>query len=42
MQSGDEPFVTDDPEITAVEWFALDDLADDVQVSRVRAALKRP
>ena len=33
VQSGDEPFVTDDPEITAVEWFALDDLAHDVQVS---------
>ena len=42
VQSRDEPFVTDDPEITAVEWFALDDLAHDVQVSRVRAALKRP
>jgi 8-oxo-dGTP diphosphatase len=41
VQSGEEPFLTDDPEITAVEWFALDDLADDVQVSRVRAALKR-
>jgi 8-oxo-dGTP diphosphatase len=42
VQSREEPFVTDDPEITAVEWFALDDLAHDVQVSRVRAALKRP
>ena len=39
VESEDEPALTQDPDITAVRWFPLDDLAHDMQVSRVRAAL---
>ena len=39
VESEDEPALTQDPDITAVRWFPLDDLAHDMQVSHVRAAL---
>ena len=42
VESDGEPAVTSDPDITAVRWFPLDDLAHDMQVSRVRAALRAP
>jgi ADP-ribose pyrophosphatase YjhB (NUDIX family) len=42
IESDEEPAVTDDPDITAVQWFPIDDLARDLQVSRVRAALRAP
>jgi aminoglycoside phosphotransferase (APT) family kinase protein/ADP-ribose pyrophosphatase YjhB (NUDIX family) len=42
VESDGEPAVTNDPDITAVRWFPLDDLAHDMQVSRVLAALRAP
>jgi 8-oxo-dGTP diphosphatase len=39
VESDEEPAVTEDPDITAVRWFPLDALTDDLQVARVRAAL---
>jgi aminoglycoside phosphotransferase (APT) family kinase protein/8-oxo-dGTP pyrophosphatase MutT (NUDIX family) len=42
VDSDEEPVVTDDPDITAVGWFPLDALRDDLQVARVRAALAPP
>jgi aminoglycoside phosphotransferase (APT) family kinase protein/ADP-ribose pyrophosphatase YjhB (NUDIX family) len=39
VDAGDEPAATDDPDVSAVGWLPLDDVADDWQVARVRAAL---
>jgi aminoglycoside phosphotransferase (APT) family kinase protein/ADP-ribose pyrophosphatase YjhB (NUDIX family) len=42
VDSDEEPALTGDPDITAVGWFPLDALPDDLQVARVRAALGSP
>lgn len=39
VESDEEPALTVDPDITAVGWFPLEALGDDLQVARVRAAL---
>jgi ADP-ribose pyrophosphatase YjhB (NUDIX family) len=40
VETDDDPALTGDPDISAVQWFPLDGLAGDLQVSRVLAALR--
>jgi 8-oxo-dGTP diphosphatase len=40
VDSDEEPRVTEDPDVTAVGWFAIDAQTHDPQVLRVRAALR--
>ncbi len=42
VESYEDPVVTDDPDVTAVGWFPLDQVSRDPQVLRVRAALRAP
>ena len=39
VEAAGEPVVTGDPDVSDVRWLAVDDLVDDWQVGRVRAAL---